>query len=89
MEVIDVSKKLTNKIQLKLVRDKVTGEIYQEGSHSNLQGFVLGLKWKYQGVIKKDNELHIHGMLVWKLFAVEVFGESKEFVIPDNYPESF
>lgn len=81
METILVSKNLSNTIQLFLVRDKETGQLLQEKSHSSVHGFVMGLDWDHLLVIEKKETLQIRGVLHWKFMGNLVFSQDKVFEV--------
>lgn len=84
METILVSKNLSNKIQLHVVRDEETGRIFQEGSFSFIQGFVLGLKWRHFSVTSNVSSLEVSGSWEWYLIGNQVYRSFETYQIGNN-----
>lgn len=85
METIEVSRNLTNKISLELIRDKDSGKIIQERTYSDIHGFVSGLKWEHKDVKSKGKKLKVSGILHWQLFGNTIFSQSEVFEIQSDF----
>lgn len=86
-QVIDVAEYLSNKIQLVLVRDSESKEIFHEGSYSSIHGFVMGLEWQHVGLVEKDKRLEVHGFYRYSFMGLNVFNSVETYVIDDINPD--
>ena len=77
--IVKTGETLTNHISILIIRDKESGEILPQYTHSNLTGFMAGLDWEQSGVNERDGKLEVSGILSWKLFGINFYSQSKSY----------
>jgi hypothetical protein len=85
METIEVSRNLTNKISLELIRNKDSGKIIQERTYSSIHGFTSGLVWEHIGVVIEGKKLKVSGVKHWHLFGNTIFSQSEVLEIQSDF----
>lgn len=85
IEFIEVSKNLTNKISLLLIRDKDSGKIIQERTYSSIHGFTSGLKWEHKGVVSEGKKLKVSGIMHWHLFGNTIISQAEVLEIQFDF----
>jgi len=84
IDFIPVVDKLSNRIELTLVRDINTGEIDKESSTSSLHGFISGLRWNHLQLSETNGHLAVEGWWDWYLLGNRVFSNFEVYELSDK-----
>lgn len=84
IDFVPVVDKLSNRIELTLIRDIETGEIDKESSTSSLHGFMSGLRWNHLQISESNGRLAVEGWWDWYLIGNRVFSNFEVYELSDN-----
>jgi hypothetical protein len=84
IDFIPVVEKLSNRIELTLIRDIDTGEIDKESSTSSLHGFMSGLRWNHLQLSETNGHLAVEGWWDWYLLGNRVFSNFEVYELSDK-----
>lgn len=65
IDFVPVVDKLSNRIELTLIRDINTGEINKESSPLSLHGFMSGLRWNHLQISESNGRLAVESWWDW------------------------
>jgi hypothetical protein len=84
IDFVPVVDKLSNRIELTLIRDINTGEIDKESSTSSLHGFMSGLRWNHLQISESNGRLAVEGWWDWYLIGNRVFRNFEVYELSDK-----